>query len=59
MNYIKEIEEDIAEMKEDIRYNFAVIAMIQKHIRIAESAIEWHKKEDWIEGILELCRSGE
>jgi hypothetical protein len=58
MNYIKEIEKDIAEMKEDIRYNFAVIAMIQKHIRIAESAIEWHKKEDWIEGILKLCRNG-
>ena len=59
MNYIKQIEEDIAEMREDVRYNFAVIAMIQRHIRIAESAIEWHKKEDWIEGILELCRSGE
>lgn len=58
MNYIKQIEEDIAEMKEDIRYSFAVIAMMQKHIRIAESAIEWHRKEDWIEGILELCRSG-
>ena len=59
MNYIKEIEEDSAEMREDIRYSFAVIAMMQRHIRIAESAIEWHRKEDWIEGILELCRSGE
>lgn len=58
MNYIKEIEEDIAEMKEDIRYSFAVIAMMQKHIRIAESAIEWHKKQAEIDGILELCRSG-
>lgn len=55
---IEDIQADINCMMESIRLDFASIAMYQHHIRLAKSAIEWHKKQSDIDGILELCRSG-
>ncbi len=55
---IENIQLDIECMKESIRYDFACIAITQKHIRIAESAIQYHKKEGQIDDLLYFCVNG-
>lgn len=55
---IIEIENDINDMVAEIVADFNSIDINQKNIRHAMSAIEWHKQQAEIDGILELCRSG-
>ena len=55
---IENIQLDIECMREEIRIDFLSIALTQKHIRIAESAIEHHKKEGQIDDLLYFCVNG-